>query len=83
MGGLVFWILSIEKSESRETHLLRNVNPEFTTNAIQEALLRRCVNHTLFYLRAGGTGVDEEDGGFGGAGEVVGVFEEGVAGFGF
>ena len=71
------------ESEWRDTDFLRNVYPEFTSDATHEALLRGCVDHTLFYFRAGGTGVDEDDGGFGGAGEVVGIFEEGIAGFGF
>ncbi len=54
----------MEESELRNTHFLRNVNPEFASDAIYEALLRGCVDHTLFYLRAGGTSVDEDDGGF-------------------
>ena len=53
----------MEKSEWRYTHFLRNVNPEITSDTIYKALLRGCVDHTLFYLRAGGTGVDEDDGG--------------------
>ena len=52
----------MEESKWRNTHFLRNVYPEFTSDAIYEALLRGCVDHTLFYLRAGGTGVDEDDG---------------------
>ena len=52
----------MEESRWRNTHFLRDLYPEFTSNAIYEALLRGCVDHTLFYLRAGGTGVDEDDG---------------------
>ena len=54
----------MKKSKWRKTHFLRNVYPEFTSNATYEALLRGCVDHTFFYLRAGGAGIDEDDGGF-------------------
>ena len=54
----------MEKPKWRDTHFLRNIYLKLTSNAIDETLLRGCVDHTLFYLRAGRTGVDEDDGGF-------------------
>lgn len=56
--------LTMEKLKWRKTHFLRNIYPEFISDATYEALLRGCVNHTLFYLRPGGTRVDEDDRGF-------------------
>ena len=63
-GGGVSLTHRIEKSKGTNTHLFRNIYPEFPSNSVQKTLLRRRINHTLSYLRPGGTGVDEYDGGF-------------------